>query len=49
MNEKYHMGEIVKTMSVEDISQGIDRLLAKDYKELSQNARTMAKEHCWEQ
>ena len=49
MNKKYHMGELVKTMTPEDINQGIDRLLAKDYAELSRNARAMAKAHCWEQ
>lgn len=49
MNEKYHMGELVKTMSVEDINHGIDSLLAKDYAELSRNARAMAKAHSWEQ
>ena len=48
INEQYHMGELVKTMSVEDINRGIDKLLAKNYEELSDNARRMAKECCWE-
>lgn len=48
MNEKYHMGELVKTMSVDDINAGIDKLLAEDYQMLSQNARQMARSYSWE-
>lgn len=48
MNEKHHMGELVKTMSVEDINCGIDKLLQKDYIELSRNARDMANKNGWE-
>lgn len=49
MNEKYHMGIQVKTMSADDINNGINKLLAENYKELSQTARLMARKHCWEQ
>ncbi len=48
MNDKYNMGELVETMSIEDINNGIDKLLARDYQMLSQNARMMAKAYSWE-
>jgi glycosyltransferase involved in cell wall biosynthesis len=48
MNEQYHLGELVKTMSVTEINEGIDKLLAEDYQQLSQNARQMAKNNSWE-
>ena len=49
MNEEYHMGELVETMSVEDINKGIDKLLKKDYENLSRNAREMARKNSWEE
>ena len=48
MNDKYNMGELVETMSIEGINNGIDKLMARDYQTLSQNARMMAKAYCWE-